>query len=75
LTLGRRGIEGATVAARLRHGPDAAKNRAAAREIMTRLGFGRDKRLTIKVAGRNIPAYRDPAVILIDPARADTAAR
>jgi peptide/nickel transport system substrate-binding protein len=42
---------------------------------MTRLGFGRDKRLTIKVAGRNIPAYRDPAVILIDPARADTAAR
>jgi peptide/nickel transport system substrate-binding protein len=43
-----------------------AKNRAAAREIMTRLGYGPDKRLTIKVAARNIPAYRDPAVILID---------
>jgi peptide/nickel transport system substrate-binding protein len=48
------------------YGPDVGKNRAAAREIMTRLGFGPDKRLTIKVAARNIPAYRDPAVILID---------
>jgi peptide/nickel transport system substrate-binding protein len=48
------------------YGPDVAKNRAAAREIMTRLGYGPDKRLTIKVAARNIPAYRDPAVILID---------
>src|SRR6201997_4906816 len=48
------------------YGPDVAKNRAAAREIMTGLGFGPDKRLTIKVAARNIPAYRDPAVILID---------
>jgi len=48
------------------YGPDVAKNRAAAREIMTRLGYGPDTRLTIKVAARNIPAYRDPAVILID---------
>jgi peptide/nickel transport system substrate-binding protein len=48
------------------YGPDVAKNRAAAREIMTGLGYGRDKRLAIKVAARNIPTYRDPAVILID---------
>src|SRR5438067_1490220 len=32
---------------------------------MTSLGYGPDKRLTIKVAARNIPTYRDPAVILI----------
>ena len=48
------------------YGPDVAKNRAEAREIMTRLGYGPDKRLAIKVAARNIPTYRDPAVILID---------
>jgi peptide/nickel transport system substrate-binding protein len=48
------------------YGPDVATNRAAARGIMTRLGYGPDKRLTIKVAARNIPTYRDPAVILID---------
>ena len=48
------------------YGSDIAKNRAAAREIMTNLGYGPDKRLAIKVAARNIPAYRDPAVILID---------
>jgi peptide/nickel transport system substrate-binding protein len=48
------------------YAPDLAKNRAGAREIMQRLGYGPDKRLAIKVAARNIPAYRDPAVILID---------
>jgi peptide/nickel transport system substrate-binding protein len=48
------------------YGPDVAKNRAAAREIMTRLGYGPDKRLAIKVAARNIAGYRDPAIILID---------
>jgi peptide/nickel transport system substrate-binding protein len=48
------------------YGPDVAKNRAEARAIMERLGYGPDKRLAIKVAARNIPAYRDPAIILID---------
>ena len=33
---------------------------------MAKLGYGPDKRLTIKVAARNIPTYRDPAIILID---------
>jgi len=46
--------------------PDTGKNRAEAREIMKKLGYGPDNRLSIKVATRNIPAYRDPAVILID---------
>jgi peptide/nickel transport system substrate-binding protein len=45
---------------------DVAENRAAAREIMARFGYGPDKRLTIKVGARNIPTYRDPAIILID---------
>jgi len=48
------------------YAPDVAKNRGAAREIMSKLGYGPDKRLSIKVAARNIPNYRDPAIILID---------
>src|SRR5467141_3020575 len=48
---------------------DLAKNRAEARDMMRKLGFGPDKRLAIKVATRNIPAYRDPAVILISQLR------
>jgi len=46
--------------------PDIAKNRAAARGIMEKLGYGPAKRLAITVSTRNIAAYRDPAVILID---------
>ena len=52
------------------YGPDVAKNRAAAREIMTGLGYGPDKHLAIKIAVRNIPTYRDPAVILVDQLKA-----
>src|SRR5712692_8421269 len=46
--------------------PDVKKSRAEARAIMEKLGYGPDKRLKIKVSTRNIPVYRDPAVILID---------
>ena len=46
--------------------PDVQKNRAEAREIMHKLGYGPDKRLALKVSTRNIPPFRDPAVILID---------
>jgi peptide/nickel transport system substrate-binding protein len=46
--------------------PDVQKNRAAAREIMEKLGYGPDRRLKIKVSARNLSSYRDPAVILID---------
>ena len=48
------------------YGPDVAANRDEAREIMKKLGYGPDKRLNIKVTTRDIPPYRDPAVILID---------
>jgi len=47
-------------------GPDVAKNRGEARKIMEDHGYGRDKWLGITVSTRNIPQYRDPAIILID---------
>jgi len=48
------------------YGPDVAANRAEARKIMARLGYGPDRRLALKISARNLPIYRDPAVILID---------
>src|SRR5438270_12395617 len=45
---------------------DVGKNRAAARKVMEKLGYGSSNRLGVTVSSRNIPAYRDPAVILID---------
>src|SRR5438477_897843 len=50
--------------------PDVEKNRAEARSIMEKLGYGPDKRLNMKIATRNIAVYRDPAVILIDQLKA-----
>jgi peptide/nickel transport system substrate-binding protein len=46
------------------YGPDVAKNRAEAREIMKKLGYGPDHPLAIKIPTRNFPAWRDPAVVL-----------
>ncbi len=46
--------------------PDTEKSRNEARAIMTKLGYGPQKLLKVKISTRNIPAYRDPAVILID---------
>ena len=48
------------------YGPDVQKNRAEARNIMEKLGYGPDKRLALKVSARNLNSYRDPAVIAID---------
>jgi len=48
------------------YNPDVAKNRAEARGMMEKLGYGPDKRLKLTVSTRNIAPYRDPAVILID---------
>jgi peptide/nickel transport system substrate-binding protein len=48
------------------YGPDIAKNRAEAREIMKKLGYGPDRHMKITVSTRDIPPYRDPAVILMD---------
>jgi peptide/nickel transport system substrate-binding protein len=46
--------------------PDVAKNRADARAVMERLGYGPNNRLSITVSTRNTAGYRDPAVIAID---------
>jgi peptide/nickel transport system substrate-binding protein len=46
--------------------PDVQKNRTQARLIMEKLGYGPDKRLQIKVSTRDLPPFREPAVILID---------
>ena len=51
------------------YNPDIAKNRAEARQIMEKLGYGPDHRLAVTLSSRNIPAYRNPAVILIDQLR------
>src|SRR6266851_3508914 len=48
------------------YGPDVEKNREQGRKIMRSLGYGPDKHLAVKVSARNIPIFRDPAVILID---------
>ena len=46
--------------------PDIEKNRAEARQIMQKVGYGPDNPLKIKVSTRDLTIYRDPAVILID---------
>jgi peptide/nickel transport system substrate-binding protein len=46
--------------------PDTGKSRGEARALMEKLGYGPDKHLAVTVSTRNIAAYRDPAVILID---------
>ena len=48
------------------YGADTAKNLAEAKKIMEELGYSAEKPLKVKVATRDIPLYRDPAVIFID---------
>jgi len=46
--------------------PDVQSNRVEARQIMEKLGYRPNKRLSIKVSTRNVAPYRDAAIILID---------
>src|SRR5262249_53093409 len=48
------------------YAPDGRKNGAEPRGIMEKLGYARDNRRKITVSTRDLPAYRDPAVIVID---------
>ncbi|MGA9304173.1 MAG: hypothetical protein WBW31_02090 [Candidatus Sulfotelmatobacter sp.] len=48
------------------YNPDVEKNRSDGRRIMERLGYGPDNRLQVKVSVRDLPFFRDPAVIMID---------
>jgi peptide/nickel transport system substrate-binding protein len=45
---------------------DLEKNRGEARKIMEGLGYGPNKRLTVKVSTRDFASYRDAAVLLVD---------
>jgi peptide/nickel transport system substrate-binding protein len=48
------------------YGPDSAKNLGEAQAIMQKLGYSDAKPLQIKIQTRNLPSYRDPAIILTD---------
>jgi peptide/nickel transport system substrate-binding protein len=47
------------------YGPDIAKSREQARKVMQAKGYGPNNTLKLKVSARNLPTYRDAAVILI----------
>ncbi len=48
------------------YGPDTEKNVREAQAIMQKLGYSDAKPLQIKIQTRNLPTYREPAVILAD---------
>ena len=48
------------------YGADVEKSREEGRKIMASLGYSAEKPLQLKVSTRNIPDYRDAAVLLID---------
>jgi len=48
------------------YGASVEANRAEGRRLMEALGYSAQNPLRIKVATREIPSYRDPAVIVID---------
>jgi len=48
------------------YGTDTDRNISEAQAIMQRLGYSDAKPLQIKIQTRNLPTYRDPAVILTD---------
>src|SRR5262249_52096479 len=51
------------------YGLDVQKNRAEARAILQRLGYGPEKRLPVTLSTRNVEGYRDAAVIAISQLR------
>ena len=60
------GIPGEMLRALPGYDPDVAKSRAEARRLMEKAGYGPDKPLKIKFATRNLPAFRDTSVVVID---------
>ena len=63
---GEWGMPPEMVASLTGYGPDTEKNIAEAQAIMQKLGYSDAKPLQIKIQTRNLPTYRDPAVILTD---------
>jgi len=63
---GRWGMPPEVLATLPTYGPDVPKNRAEARAIMQKLGYGPNNRLAATMTTRNVPGYRDAAVLIID---------
>ena len=51
------------------YGPDVAQNREEGRAKMRKLGYGPDNRIAVKLSTRNVPGYRDAAVVAISHLR------
>jgi peptide/nickel transport system substrate-binding protein len=51
------------------YGPDVAQNREEGRAMMRKLGYGPDNRIAVKLSTRNVPGYRDAAVVAISQLR------
>ena len=51
------------------YGPEVAKNRDEGRAKMHKLGYGPDNLLALKLSTRNVPGYRDAAVVTISQLR------
>jgi peptide/nickel transport system substrate-binding protein len=64
--VGEWGMPPDTVSQLTGYGLDSEKNIADAQAIMQKLGYGDAKPLPIKIQTRNLPTYRDPAVIVTD---------
>ncbi len=60
------GMSDAMTATLLGYDPDLNKRREEARAIMRKLGYGPENRLKTKVFTRDIPSFRDPALIVTD---------
>jgi peptide/nickel transport system substrate-binding protein len=63
---GEWGMPAETVSSLTGYGPNGEKNLEEAQGIMQKLGYSDAKPLQIKIQTRNLPTYRDPAVILTD---------
>src|SRR5215831_16111428 len=51
------------------YGPDVPRNREEGRAKMRKLGYGPDNRLALKLSTRNVPGYRDAAIVAISQLR------
>src|SRR6478736_6417957 len=63
---GEWGMPPEVVASLTGYGPHTGKNIAEAQAIMQKLGYSDAKPLPIKIQTRNLPTYRDAAVIITD---------
>ncbi|MDB5636402.1 MAG: peptide transporter substrate-binding protein [Bradyrhizobium sp.] len=63
---GEWGMPPEMVSSLMGYGPDTEKNIAEAQAIMQKLGYSETKPLPIKIQTRNLPTYRDAAVIVAD---------